>query len=446
MNLTTRISSWFSTKEKALGSASPNRSWWGVVTEPYQGAWQQNVEYSRKDVLCYPSIFACISLIAGDVSKLPIRIMKKDSNDIWVDIPFKGFEVLQKPNSYQNRIQFIETWVLSKLIRGNAYVLKERDNRGKVFAMHVLHPDLVLPLVSDKGDVFYQLGSDNLAGINESSLTVPASEIIHDRFNCFYHPLIGLSPLYASGLPAYMGMKALENSSNHFKNGARPSGIIVVPEAITPEKASELSTQWQTKYGGQNYGNVAVMGGDIKYQPLSMTAEESQIVELLKLSDEKICSTFHVPPYKIGVGQIPNYNNVQALNVEYLNSALQKPIEDIELCLKEGLDLAEDFKVNIDENAMLRMDSKTQMETLVAAVKGGIETNNEARKSRNKKPILGGDTVWLQQQDYPIEVLVNRRSPDDVGSSQPVNDNPSANKDFFDADFVQKFRKGLINE
>jgi phage portal protein BeeE len=40
--------------------------------------------------------------------------------------------VLRKPNRFQTRIQFLESWALSKLSRGNTYVLKQRDNRNVV--------------------------------------------------------------------------------------------------------------------------------------------------------------------------------------------------------------------------------------------------------------------------------------------------------------------------
>ena len=48
-------------------------------------------------------------------------------------------------------------------------------------------------------------------------ITVPASEVIHDRFNCLYHPLIGVSPLYAAGVAAMQGL-AIQNSSTQFFN------------------------------------------------------------------------------------------------------------------------------------------------------------------------------------------------------------------------------------
>lgn len=399
--------------QKALSPAARGNSSWfdWIIKEPFTGAWQRNISWTRKDVLSYPAVFACTTLIASDISKLKVRLQREDQDGIWVSIPYGDFKVIDSPNSYQNRIQFYEAWMLSKLMRGNTYVWKKKKG-GKVVELHVLHPDLVLPMVSDNGQVFYQIGTDNLAGIKEGQLTVPATEIIHDRFNCLYHPLVGLSPIYAAGLTAYGGVKMLENSARTFMNGSRPSGVLTVPEAIKQEEATDLAAKWKEKYSGENYGEIAVLGGDVKYQSISMTAEQSEIVAMLGMTDEKICSCYHVPPHKIGLGDTPAYNNVQALNVEYLNSALQRHIEDIELCLKEGLEMKDDVRVNIEEEGLLRMDTKTQIETLAAAVKGGIDTNNEARKARNKKPVDGGDTLWLQQQDYPIEVLAKRRSPD----------------------------------
>lgn len=388
------------------------RGGWWRIHEPFTGAWQKNIELKRETILCFPAIFSCVSLISSDIAKLPINYVMEDSNGIWVKTK-NPHKVVERPNSYQNRIQFFENWMNSKLIRGNTYILKERDGRGDVVGLHVLHPDLVLALVSDDGQVFYQLGQDNLAGLNPAGVTVPASEIIHDRFNCFFHPLIGLGPIFAAGLPAYMGIKMMENSAKHFQNGARPSGILTVPEAISKEDAEALSQQWEAKYGGENYGKVAILGGDLKYQGLSMTAEESQMVEQLKLTSDLVCATFRVPAYKV-LGTQPNMGNVEALEQTYYSQCLQILIEAVELLLDEGFDVKEGSGFEFDLDVLLRMDTKTQVETLAAAVKGGIDTPNEARKRRNQKPLEGGDTVWLQQQEWPIEVLANRREgPDD---------------------------------
>ena len=93
------------------------------------------------------------------------------------------------PNAFQNRIQFFEHWLNSKLCEGNTVALKIRNNRGEITELRLLDWNKVTPLVADDGSVFYQINPDNMVGI-ESSVTVPAREVIHDRFNCLFHPLL----------------------------------------------------------------------------------------------------------------------------------------------------------------------------------------------------------------------------------------------------------------
>jgi HK97 family phage portal protein len=132
---------------------------------------------------------------------------------LWTETTNPAYSpVLRSPNPYQNRIQFWESWILSKLNNGNTYVLKQRDARGVVYAMYVLDPRRVTPLVADDGSIFYRLNIDRLSGI-DSEIIVPAREIIHDRMHCMFHPLIGMSPIYASGLAAIQGLE----HSNQFR-------------------------------------------------------------------------------------------------------------------------------------------------------------------------------------------------------------------------------------
>lgn len=395
------------------------------IREPFAGAWQQNIEWRRETVLAYHAVFSCITLIASDISKMPVRMVGLTSAGIWAPIPMPArFGVLTKPNGFQNRIQFFESWINSKMVRGNAYILLGRNRDQRVVSMHVLNPDLVLPMVTPDGEVFYQLGVDNLSGVTENAVVVPASEIIHDRFNCLCHPLVGLSPIYACGLAAYNGLKIQHNSAKFFQNMGRPSGILTAPGAIKQETAAALKEAWEANYSGDNYGRIAVLGDDMKYEPLSLTAEESELVEQLRLTAEIVCSCFHVPKYKV-IGDAPTVNNIEALEQAYYSQCLQVLIESIELCLDEGLGTPEKQGVEFDLDVLLRMDSKTQVETLTAAIKGGLDTPNEARKRRNQPPLEGGNTVWLQQQQWPMEVLAMRRNPpDDSGATDPVDDEP----------------------
>lgn len=423
-------------REKSVGQLSGvgNRGWWPLIRESFPGAWQQNVEVKVDSVLAYHAVFACQTLIASDIAKLRCKLVEQDDNGIWSETRKPAYSpVLRKPNSFQTRIQFFESWVLSKLQAGNTYILKGRDARGVVNRLFILSPDRCRPMVSESGDVFYELSTDHLAGLPEQ-VTVPAREIIHDRFNCFFHPLVGLSPIYANGLAATQGLAAQNTSARLFQNGARPGGVLTAPGEISDETAKRLKEYWDENFTGANTGKVAVLGDGLSFESLTMKSVDAEVLETLKWSAEVVCSTYHVPPYKVGIGAAPTYNNVQALNTEYYSQCLQIHIEGMEVCLDEGLGTGDTVGTEFDVDNLLRMDSVAQMTTLKEGVGGGILSPNEARAKLDRKPVPGGESPYLQQQNYSLEALAKRDamenpwSPEQTAAAAPSSDAANDNQ------------------
>lgn len=312
--------------------------------------------------------------------------------------------------------------MLSKLSRGNAYILKSRDNRGVVQSLYVLDPCRVTPLVAPDGSVYYQLSRDNLSGLmGDADVTVPASEIIHDRMNCLFHPLVGVSPLYASGLASMQGLAIQKNSSNFFANGSRPGGVLTAPAAISDDTAKRIKDYWDSNFSGQNAGKTAVLGDGLKYEAMAVTAADAQMVEQLKMTAETVCSTFHVPAFKVGVGTPPPYQNAQILNQIYYSDCLQSLIESMEACLDEGLGLASPVQgrqlgVELDLDALLRMDTATQAEVEGNLVKNAVKSPNEARARFDLMPVEGGDSPMMQQQNWSLAQLATRDAVKDASN------------------------------
>lgn len=439
------------TREKAAGYQRPDNrgGWWPTIKESFTGAWQQNVEVKQESVLSFHAVFACQTLIASDIAKLRVKLVQQDSDGIWSETKNPAYSpVLRKPNRFQTRIQFFENWVLSKLQRGNAYILKERDGRGVVVRLYVLDPTLVVPLVADDGAVFYELLVDRLAGISER-IIVPAREIIHDRFNCFFHPLVGLSPIFANGLSSMQGLSIQDNSALFFANGSQPGGVLTAPGAIEPSTAERLKAHWDSNYAGKNRGKVAVLGDGLKFEPMAAKATDSQLIEQLKWTAEVVCSTYHVPSYMVGVGQAPTYNNIEALNAQYYTQCLQILLESIELCLDEGLGTGETLGTEFDLDQLLKMDSATMMEVLDKS--SGKLSPNEQRKKLGLKPKAGGDSPMLQQQNYSLEALAKRdlqsdpfgTGPAPAPVAPPANDNAEAEAEAQASKAIIEMMKGL---
>jgi HK97 family phage portal protein len=408
---------------------SPVSNWMGNVLgpilEPFAGAWQRDMPIDHtENILRFSTIDACISIISDDIAKLRIKLCE-DVNGIWEEItqgsPF--LPVLRKPNPYQTRIQFLSQWMTSKLIYGNAYIYKERDLRGIVSEMYVLDPRSVTPLVTGDGEVLYQVTADSLARVYpdpESSQqknhpVIPASEIIHDRMKTLFHPLVGISPLYAASISATQGRRIQNNSAMFFQNMSRPSGMLTAPQKIDNITADRLKQTWEQSYSGINLGRTFVAGDGLKYEPFTIPAEQAQLIEQQRWTVEDCARPFKMPLYKIGAGN-PTVANAAQYNQEYYSECLQKHIEDIELLLEEGLTLPSGYHVELDLDGLLRMDAETRSRTHQTLVGSGIMAPNEARFEENLPPVEGGDVPYMQQQMWPIDKL-EIRTPPDAGSA-----------------------------
>jgi len=416
--------------------------WYPLVREGYGGAWQRGVKINHASVLSFHADFACRTLIASDVAKLRIKLMAKTGDGTWQETTNTAFSpVLRKPNPFQNRIQFLESWMLSKLQHGNTYVLKDRHGSQVVKALYVLDPNRVKPLVADDGSVFYQLMSDHIAGLPDEVI-VPAREIIHDRFNCMFHPLVGMSPIFANALAATQGLNIQHQSTKLFKNMAQPGGLLIGPGRIDPQNAARLKAKFEAEFTGDNAGRVAVLGDGLKYEKMAMNAVDSQLIEQLKWTAQVVCSTYHVPPYKIGEGAMPSHTTVQSLNLEYYTQCLQIHIESIELCLDEGLGTGDQIGTELDLDGLLRMDSTALMTVIKDGVSAGVFSPDEGRRRFDLPPVPGGGTPYLQQQNYSLAALAKRDAQDDPfgtatppapTSEAPTNDNAgNSGKQFAD--------------
>lgn len=412
--------------QKQLNPVPEHSGWWRRIIEPFAGAWQRNIEEKHATVLCYPTLYACLNRIAQDIGKLPFLLKREDDNGIWkLDTANTSFwPVLRKPNHYQTAQQFRESWILSKLIHGNAYVLKVRDNRDVVVKLFVLDPCSVLPMVSDSGDVYYQINYSTAQNLLPESypatqLIVPAREIIHDRLNCFHHQLIGVPPLCAAHWPAVKNLKILRDATRFFTNGANPGGILSAPAGMSEDDAQAVKDYWNTNFQGENAGKVAVIGADMKFTPFAFKAADSQLVEQMRYSDEQICQPFGIPPFKIGIGSIPAGLGVDAINQLYYADALQSHIEAMEALLDEGIGISRPQGVELDLEPLLRMDVGKQADVMTKLTGGGIATPNEGRRQFGFAPLEGGDTVYMQQQDFPLDQVRKNKIDDALPPSAP---------------------------
>jgi len=407
-----------------MSPAASRGGWFPLIREPYQGAWQNNDEITTPTALANSTVFGCVTLIATDIGKLHLRLVTQDADGIWSETTNPAYSpVLRKPNRYQTIVKFVEQWMTSKLTSGNTYVLKQRDDRNVVVHLYVLDPSRVTPLIAPDGAVYYGLKRDDLAGIpagleRGEDVIVPAREMIHDPMVTLFHPLIGVTPLFACGLAALQGLTIQQQSERFFRTGSNPGGVLSAPGAIATDTAKRLKEYWDTNFSGANVGKVAVLGDGLKYEAMTVNAADAQLIEQLKWSAQTICSCYHVPPALLDLTDT-NVTDLEALLQKYHSQCIQSLLANFEASLDEGLELNTPYGTEFDIDGLIWMVTATKTRAAAESIGAGALSPDEARRKYfGLGKVVGGDTPYMQQQNYSLRALAERDA--DAPFSKPA--------------------------
>lgn len=396
-------------KEKRVSEGSlPNVYNWvsNIIREPFTGAWQRNMECASNETLLRNSaVFTCVSSIAQDIAKMDARVVRVgadgDTSEIALNHP--ADRLLRKPNAYQNGFDFTFQILCHLLLVGQTLIYKMRDRRQVVNALHILVPGTVETLITPNGEVWYRIdrGNNQMLG-GDGTITVPASEIIHHRTITLLHPLVGATPILAAGVSATMGNKIAANSSRFFENMSRTSGVLTTAEKISPEAAKLIKQMWEDAFRAGEFGRTAVLSQGLKWDPLTMTAVDAQLIEQLRWTIEDIARVFRFPSFMLGSADKVTYRNSEQMQRVYYSGCLQPHIEALELRLTDGLELASDLRVQFDLDALFRTEMDVRYDSYAKGLNAGFLTINEVRSKEGLPAVEGGDKPHLQQQYVPL--------------------------------------------
>jgi HK97 family phage portal protein len=146
----------------------------------------------------------------------------------------------------------------------------------------------------------------------------------------------------------------------------------------------------------------------MEFQPLSMSAQDAQMLETMSFQIEEICRWFRVPPFMVGHTQKSTSwgTGLEQQNIGFLTYSLRPYLSRIEQTIRRSLisplerkTISAEFKVE----GLLRADSATRMTSYATGVQNGIYTRDEVRTWENLPPKGGAaDELTVQSQNIPI--------------------------------------------
>src|SRR5262245_5855172 len=367
---------------------------------------------------------ACVWAYVAAIAQLPgyhRRLDEEENGEIETITTSALSRLLRYPNTYQTRSDFLTHGIRSLLYRGNWYSLAIRNARNEVVELHWLNPALrqVIEIsVPDQpvNEIFYSVGSSNpilnwqalrsALDLDQLSM-IPQRDMFHVKLATPRNPLIGESPLAALAFDIANRAGMAASLSNFFRNASRPSGVLKTDMQLTKQQADELRARWNEVSTGLNTGGVPILTHGLNWQALSLSNEDAQLVDYLKLSDATICGVFGVPGILVGVSGCQTFSTTEAVMNYWLANRLGYVIDHIETAIDQFIGLPADEYTEYDTDALLRTDLRTRIEALARGIQGGIYAPNEARRREGLKAAEAGDEPRVQQQVVPLSFATN---------------------------------------
>ena len=186
---------------------------------------------------------------------------------------------------------------------------------------------------------------------------------------------------------------------------------------------------------GLGTGGTPILTAGLKPVQLSQNAVDSQLAEVMKMSDQRIALAFGIPLQILGLGGT-SFATTEALMQSWLSRSLGFCLNHIEEAFGKLFALSgqPDDYLEFNTSALLRSAFKERIDALVRGVQGGVLSPNEARNTEGYKSVKDGDEPRVQQQLVPLSAaeLIPAAPPAPAAPSASPPDGSATSKELVD--------------
>lgn len=404
-----RLVNWVTSWGGPLGTASGQQ-----IPLPVEPILDQTKNVTPDAALQISAVFACVELLAQTISTLPLYVYKEMGNG--GRTPDKGrlwMLLHERPNAWMTPSEFLSAMVVNRMLRGNAYAQIIRDSEGDPIALVPLSPDQMEVSVTAGGEV-YTYYQDGVISV------IAPENIIH--WKGLGNGYIGLSKLEYMRATADEAISAQDNASRLYGSYSKPSGVLQTDSALNDEQLSAVFERFK----GMSRGGAGlyVVDRGLKYQQLSLTPADAQLLQTRQFSVEEICRWFGVPCVLVGSTATTTWGSGIQQIVEGFHKFTIGPLcKQLEQALSRRLVGVTDMDTTIEFklDGFLRTTPEARASFYSTMAQNGAMTRNEIRRLENLPPVKGGDALTAQSNLVPIEKLgMQERSGSSPKDGTPV--------------------------
>lgn len=383
---------------------------------------------SRSKPMLLSTVYRCVDLISDSVAVLPLKTYLLDEGGFKKEYKtHPAYMILDlEPNEDMTRFVFFKTLMASVLLTGNGYAYIERDrNLNLLQLIYIPTSQVTIVYITDKNGIMrkrYQV-----VGFKE---LVEPKDMIH-VLNFSYDGIIGVSTLTHARQTLGIATKSEEHASGFFESGGAVSGILTVEgKRLDKTQKDQIYETWDERMS-QHPNGIAVLEGNMKYQPITVSPKDSQLLESRQFNVVDICRFFSVSPVKAFDLSKSSYSTVEATQLQYLTDTALAVITKIEQEINRKVFLRSErgrIIAEFDTSAILRTDKAAQAAYWKDMFYVGAASPNEIRRENNLSRVDNGDKVFVPVNTQTLDNALMQKMPIEEEIDSSLSDNKTVNK------------------
>jgi HK97 family phage portal protein len=347
------------------------------------------------------TVWACIDRRASLIASLPFFVYETKNGERTMARTSRLYTILhESPNSRMTPFEFWRAMIMNHDLRGNAYARVDRDSNGEAIALWPMPADQVEVKVLDDGSMVYLYRFANDIAV------LDASNVLHIKN--LGNGTTGLAKLDFMRCATDEAAKAQTSASKIFGNGGKPTGVLMIDKVLKGDQRTAVKNNF-LDMGEGSTARLHLLEADMKYQQLSLSPADQQLLETRKFSVEEICRWFDVPPVLVHHSNVTAWGTgIFEIKDGFYTLALAPLCVNVHQAVRKRVMTPRQratMTAELSMDAMMRASIKDRFEIYAKATQNGLKTSNECRQLENDPPLPGGDKLRAQSNLVPLEML-----------------------------------------
>lgn len=431
-------------KNKNDKDAMVEKKSYGAGNTTLEGFYSGRKSLSEKDILSIPAASAAMEIITNSVSHLPVQLLHNVDTKAGkepIDDDNRLYLINQQPNPTLDGADLKKRMIKDILLYGSSKnYIKYADNGVTILGIFPLDMEkLTTTVYSDNGYEFY--GIDSLTSTN--GITDFYDELLFSVLKNTNNGIIGRGVIEGNEDTFLLALRQSEYESNLIGNGAMPTGMLTTEQKnMDDSRLDKMRRSFASLYAGtKNTGKTIVLGGDLKYQSLSLNPDDLQLTAGKKSVISDIARIFNIPESMIN-SAANKYDSTEQNNLWFLTYTLSPLLISIENALNRNFLTQEErdsgYEFRFDTTQVSRITPTENQQNTIAAYNAGIITNISAKRKIGEKIIPGepesykfttGSVIYIPEKNQYINPNTGEIMNGDTGGVIGGFSNTAKNND-----------------